>query len=153
MSAREIGRQAVWTLSTCKQGFGVEQLRDGDAESYWQSDGVQPHVVNIQFLKRSDVVSLRLYVDFKKDESYTPKKISVRSGTTFHDLQDIQTYDMEEPSGWFDVPLETASGKPLRTNLVQVAILENHQSGRDTHVRQIQIFGPMHRRVDALNAR
>lgn len=30
-------------------GFGVDQLRDDNLETYWQSDGSQPHLVNIQF--------------------------------------------------------------------------------------------------------
>jgi len=33
---REIGDQAVWTLSTAKPGNGVEQLRDNSLETYWQ---------------------------------------------------------------------------------------------------------------------
>ena len=38
---KEVGRGAVWTLSTCKQGFGVDMLRDGNIKTYWQSDGPQ----------------------------------------------------------------------------------------------------------------
>lgn len=76
-TVREIGSQAVWSLSSCKpgqpqthwsngtytqsldgfiflfcdslSGFGVDQLRDDNLETYWQSDGSQPHLVNIQF--------------------------------------------------------------------------------------------------------
>ena len=33
----------------CSAGFGVDQLRDDNLETYWQSDGSQPHLVNIQF--------------------------------------------------------------------------------------------------------
>ena len=32
----EIGDQAVWSLSSCKCGFGVAHLRDGSTETYWQ---------------------------------------------------------------------------------------------------------------------
>ena len=32
--------------------------------------------------------------------------------------------------------------KPMRTHLVQICILSMHQNGRDTHVRQVKIFGP-----------
>ena len=46
---REIGDQAVWSLSSCKPGFGIDQLRDDNFDTYWQSDGPQPHLVNIQF--------------------------------------------------------------------------------------------------------
>ena len=33
---RDVGDQAVWSVSSCKQGYGVRYLRDGDMETYWQ---------------------------------------------------------------------------------------------------------------------
>lgn len=33
---REVGEQAVWSLSTAKPGNGVEQLRDDNTDTYWQ---------------------------------------------------------------------------------------------------------------------
>lgn len=51
-SAREIGRLAVWSVTTAKPGNGVELLRDGREDTYWQSDGAQPHLVNVQFQKK-----------------------------------------------------------------------------------------------------
>jgi hypothetical protein len=33
---QEIGGQAVWSLSSAKPGFGVEQLRDDNIDTYWQ---------------------------------------------------------------------------------------------------------------------
>jgi hypothetical protein len=34
---REVGDQdQVWSLSTAKPGNGVEQLRDGNLDTYWQ---------------------------------------------------------------------------------------------------------------------
>ncbi|XP_076738534.1 anaphase-promoting complex subunit 10 isoform X2 [Maylandia zebra] len=90
-TVREIGSQAVWSLSSCKPGFGVDQLRDDNLETYWQSDGSQPHLVNIQFRRRTTVKMLCIYADYKSDESYTPSKISVRVGNNFHNLQEIRT--------------------------------------------------------------
>ena len=35
------------------------------------------------------------------------------------------------------------SGKPrLRAYMLQVVVLSNHQNGRDTHIRQLKVFGP-----------
>jgi len=34
--SREIGKSAVWTLSSAKPGFGVDQLRDYSIDTYWQ---------------------------------------------------------------------------------------------------------------------
>ena len=44
---REVGDLAVWTLSSAKHGNGVDQLRDDLITTFWQSDGHQPHLVNI----------------------------------------------------------------------------------------------------------
>ena len=53
----------------------MELLRDDNLETYWQSDGAQPHLVNIQFQKKVHMMELLLYADFKHDESYTPNKV------------------------------------------------------------------------------
>eukprot|EP00316_Scyphosphaera_apsteinii_P017369 CAMPEP_0119323508 /NCGR_PEP_ID=MMETSP1333-20130426/60880_1 /TAXON_ID=418940 /ORGANISM="Scyphosphaera apsteinii, Strain RCC1455" /LENGTH=179 /DNA_ID=CAMNT_0007330977 /DNA_START=46 /DNA_END=585 /DNA_ORIENTATION=- len=146
---REIGELAVWSLSTAKPGNGVEQLRDDNTDTYWQSDGPQPHLINIQFHQKMRIHEIVIYTDFKLDESYTPAKISIRAGTTFHDLQEIHVQELNEPSGWVTI---LPSGKQtttaaedssmLRTHFIQVAILANHQNGRDTHIRQIKIYTP-----------
>ncbi|XP_021251140.1 anaphase-promoting complex subunit 10 isoform X1 [Numida meleagris] len=98
-TVREIGSQAVWSLSSCKPGFGVDQLRDDNLETYWQSDGSQPHLVNIQFRRKTTVKTLCIYADYKSDESYTPSKISVRVGNNFHNLQEIRNQDLMFLSG------------------------------------------------------
>lgn len=140
---REIGDQAVWSLSSCKPGFGIEQLRDGNLETYWQSDGPQPHLVNIQFRRKTAIHNISLYADYKADESYTPSKISIRAGNSFHDLHQVELIELAEPNGWLTVPLCGDGNKPLRTYMVQVAVLANHQNGRDTHMRQIKIHAPL----------
>lgn len=75
-TVREVGNKAIWSLSSCKPGtysivanliiiykkniylnmilgFGVDQIRDDCIDTYWQSDGQLPHLVNIQFLKKT----------------------------------------------------------------------------------------------------
>lgn len=83
---REIGSLGVWSISSCKPGFGVEQLRDNNLETYWQSDAQQPHSINIQFQRQQLISDVSLYLDFRQDESYTPQKISIKAGTNFNDL-------------------------------------------------------------------
>jgi Anaphase-promoting complex, subunit 10 (APC10) len=39
-------------VTSAKPGNGVEALRDGKDDTYWQSDGAQPHLVNIQFQRK-----------------------------------------------------------------------------------------------------
>lgn len=103
---KEIGNLASWTVSTAKPGNGVEQLRDEDTSLFWQSDGPQPHHINIHFAKRVLVKRMRLYLDFEHDESYTPTKLSVLSGTGYHDLQEVTKLELERPAGWVEVALD-----------------------------------------------
>jgi len=115
---------------------------------------------------RARLSELRIYANFKIDESYTPSRLSVRIGTSHHDLQEIQVVDLKEPEGWFTIRLAKPRGEVrntntqstgacilrdpevggaidfIRTHFVQLAIISNHQGGRDTHIRQIQAFGP-----------
>ncbi|XP_067142615.1 anaphase-promoting complex subunit 10 [Centruroides vittatus] len=140
---REVGCQAVWSLSSCKPGFGVEQLRDNCLETYWQSDGPQPHLVNVQFRRKTTIQDVCIYADYKLDESYTPNRISIRAGSHFHDLQEVEVVELNEPSGWVLIPLRDSNDKPIRTFLVQIAVLSNHQNGRDTHMRQIKVHSPV----------
>jgi len=144
---REIGEEAVWRLSTSKPGNGVQQLRDDNFETFWQSDGQQPHLVTMQFHKKMKIKELSLYMDFNLDESYTPNKISIRAGTTTENLMEIKVFELNEPVGWVPIQLlpHRMQGKGetyLRTNVIQIAILSSHQNGRDTHIRQVKVYAP-----------
>ncbi|CAG0911583.1 unnamed protein product [Cyprideis torosa] len=142
---KEIGSNAVWSVSSCKSGFGVEQLRDNSLETYWQSDGPQPHLINIQFLRRTLVSHVKLYADYKSDESYTPNKIAFRCGTSFHDLREVGVLELNEPTGWVMMRMEERGkkGQPISTFMIQIAIASNHQNGRDTHLRQVKVYSPI----------
>ncbi|CAG8980741.1 hypothetical protein HYALB_00013691 [Hymenoscyphus albidus] len=144
LGLKEIGNLASWTVSSCKPGCGVDALRNEDTNLFWQSDGPQPHHLNIHFSRMVSIASIRLYLDFKDDESYTPTKITLLAGTGYHDLLPFSSLEFEKPSGWIDVPLDHvgggADGKTLRAFLVQVKIVENHQNGKDTHVRGLKVF-------------
>merc|ERR1711879_834470 len=79
------------------------------------------------------------------------------------DLQEIQVVDLKEPDGWVTIRLARLRGEAhstpmpsciprdpeiggaidfIRTHFIQLAVLSNHQNGRDTHIRQIQVYGP-----------
>ncbi|RHZ76841.1 hypothetical protein Glove_188g31 [Diversispora epigaea] len=144
---REIGSSAMWSLSSWKAGNGIENLRDNNVITYWQSDGTLPHFINIQFPKKVLVVQISLWLDYKNDESYTPNKITIRAGTNFGDLQDLRTIELEEPDGWIDIQLSgdhtlTKTSRPVGANLFQIAIKSNQQNGKDSHIRQIKVFAP-----------
>jgi len=120
--------------------------------------------VNIQFHRRVELLELRLYVDFRGDESYTPAKLLVRAGNSVQELKDLHQLELSQPSGWITVYLSptiiagTTAGtkrkcaktvaaatprpEPLKTFFLQVAVLSNHQNGRDTHIRCMEVYGP-----------
>jgi anaphase-promoting complex subunit 10 len=143
---RELGGEAMWSISSAKPGNGVDQLRDGNLATYWQSDGSAPHIVTIQFLRNTSVSSLDFYVNFSLDESYTPKRVVVRAGSSVHDLVDAAAADIpqdpepsvspppsEEGGGgrWVRIPLTSQDPDrpgPLRAHVLQV------------YVHQLKIF-------------
>ncbi|XP_039799715.1 anaphase-promoting complex subunit 10-like isoform X2 [Panicum virgatum] len=141
---QEMAKAAAWSVSSCKAGNGVAALRDDNLDTYWQSDGAQPHLVNIQFQKKVQLQLVVLYVDFKLDESYTPSKISIRAGDGFHNLKEVKTVELAKPVGWVHISLSGADPREtfIHTFMLQIAILSNHLNGRDTHIRQIKIYGP-----------
>ncbi|KAJ3356174.1 Anaphase-promoting complex subunit 10 [Entophlyctis luteolus] len=88
---RNVSAIGAWSVSSHKHGggFGVESLRDGNLETYWQSDGKQ------------------MLIDA-----------------------------VEEPSGWTTLDLrDELTGNPLHAHLIQIAVMANHQNGKDTHMR------------------
>ena len=204
---RELGDEAVWTLSSSKVGNGVAQLRDGRADTFWQSDGLSPHYISIHFARKTRVQLLSFYVDHKLDESYTPARVVVRGGSHSHGMRELCSLELEEPTGWITVqtlvprqlrtadaetrrkpkpaassaqpsaaaqltpaaffspshpsaklpfarPLASASAQstaasaavsyvPLRCHYLQLVVLSSHQSGKDTHVREVKVYGPV----------
>ncbi|KAK4989018.1 hypothetical protein LTR66_007162 [Elasticomyces elasticus] len=157
---KEISSLASWTVSTSKPGCGVAALRSPDPALFWQSDGPQPHLLSLHFFKLVAIVHMRVCLDFAADESYTPTRMQFCAGTGLHDLIEFAEMTFEEPRGWIDVdfsgvgPVERDGdddeeeegevdwdGRPvLKAFLVQLRILENHQNGKDTHLRGLQIF-------------
>jgi hypothetical protein len=73
----EVGDQAVWSLSTLKEGNGLKELRDDDMSTYWQSDGVAPHTVTLQFPQQMGLKFVCVYLDHPSDETYTPERYVV----------------------------------------------------------------------------
>ncbi|KAI4748153.1 galactose-binding like protein [Aureobasidium sp. EXF-12298] len=154
---KEISSLASWTVSTSKPGCGVAALRHPSSSLFWQSDGPQPHLLTVHFFKQVAVAHIRIYLDFENDESYTPTRMQFWAGTGLHDLIEFADMQFEQPRGWIPIdfsqvgPIEEEdneypdsidwSKRPLlRCFILQVRILENHQNGKDTHLRGLQIF-------------
>ena len=205
---RDVGNEAVWSVSSCKAGNGVAQLRDRQLDTFWQSDGHAPHVVSLVFGRKVRVSAVCFYVDYKVDESYTPLRVSVRGGSSPHSMHDVAVMELEEPTGWVTVrtlvpqtkrhnaadhaddeaddkstktkaanqtnaltlssffPASSPTGRllssttsastskssasstsggliyvPLRCHHLQLVIHSSHQQGKDTHVREVRVYG------------
>ncbi|KAK7948673.1 uncharacterized protein PG986_009559 [Apiospora aurea] len=141
---KEISNLASFTVSSYKPGCGVRELRDDDINLFWQSDGPQPHRLNIHFIKRVEIRALRLFLDYELDESYTPTKIQITAGTAPHLTIPFNTMELNTPKGWIDVPIAGAGGGKDGNSLccffIRIIVLENHQNGKDTHIRGIKVY-------------
>ncbi|OSC98553.1 anaphase-promoting complex subunit 10 [Trametes coccinea BRFM310] len=145
----DIGGLAKWSVSSFKFGFGPECLTDDDPDTFWHSDGPQPHYVSIEFPRKVSVQKLSIYLSYPLDDSYTPANIAIRGGTGPVDIQELRYVSLEKPDGWvtFDVcmePSEDGEGfKHVDLYVLQILIINNHMNGKDTHVRGVKVLGPL----------
>lgn len=97
------------------------------------------------FVKEVEIRALRFYVDYVQDESYTPTKIVWKAGTSENNLFKFAESELVNPSGWVDVPITGAGGgedgNSLMAFVVRMEVAENHQNGKDTHIRGIKVYG------------
>jgi len=103
------------------------------SDTYWQSDGGNPHLINIQFTRKAAVCQVAFYMDYSLDESYTPKQLSVRVGMTFHDLVEVKVVDVHEPVGWVTIPLYRVPGDDPLDDEEELNRIENEEDeeGKD----------------------
>ncbi|WWC91227.1 uncharacterized protein L201_006169 [Kwoniella dendrophila CBS 6074] len=146
----ELSHLASWSVSSHKYGFGVDNLRDGNDGTFWQSEGPQPHLIDLAFPRRVHVSAVAVHMSHPRDDSYTPSKISIRAGTGLHDLQEVRNMDFNKPDGWIPIilrPMEVTEdgqeteGPPIPCHHLRIIILANHLNGKDTHVRGLRVFG------------
>eukprot|EP00957_Ditylum_brightwellii_P131486 10029255-Ditylum_brightwellii.AAC.1 len=67
-----------------------------------------------------------------------------------HDMDPYVFYEEEEEEEEEEDPLHRApctlkrrkKKRPIQGHFIQICISSMHQNGRDTHIRQVKIFGP-----------
>lgn len=145
LGLKEINNLARCRVSTFKPGNGVKELLDDDLSQYWQSDGVQPHLMTMKFTRQVEIRALRFFVDYTQDESYTPTKILWYAGTSEHSLIQFASSILTSPVGWQEVNITGCGGGDDSNSLccfvVQMQVMENHQNGKDTHIRGVKVYG------------
>lgn len=150
---------ATWKLSSHKQGFGLQQLRNDSPSTYWQSDGStennmehrtnvdgsqlnHPHYVNLQFSKKVSLERISIFTNYQLDESYTPLKIKIMAGGSNWDLTEVCVVNLDKPIGWSHIIFKGVRADGLlKCFVVKIIILANHQDGKDSHIRAIRCFG------------
>ncbi|KAI7835170.1 anaphase-promoting complex, subunit 10/DOC domain-containing protein [Kickxella alabastrina] len=134
---RDISSQAHWTVSSSKHNHGVLNLQDPNPQTFWQSEGHQPHQILINFPTRQLIHTIALYLNIDTDESYTPCKILIYAGTSKYDKQlCINHVFTTEPRGWVLLKLME------RAHLLCVEFPENYDGGRNVQVRIARVLAP-----------
>jgi anaphase-promoting complex subunit 10 len=82
-------------VTSAKQGNGVEALRDGKDDTYWQSDGAQPHLVNIQFQRK---------VHLSSNAAAAPAGVTGRTARRLCGL--IASFHIDRDIALFDAPIQ-----------------------------------------------
>lgn len=144
MGLSDISNLASWTLSSYKSTNGIAALQDDSPLSFWQSDGPQPHNIDIHFSKRVSVERISFFTDYLVDESYTPSKVTVSTGTGYHDLMQLAYLEMDDARGWVHIPLNNIrEDGVIKTFLIRFTIISNLQNGKDTHLRALKVYSPV----------
>jgi anaphase-promoting complex subunit 10 len=83
-----------------------------------------------------------MLLNYEEDESYTPQKVSIRTGFRADEMEEVNVIHLSQPQGWVRFPVMSGDqvGTTARAFVLQLGIIANHQSGRDTHVRQLKIL-------------
>ncbi|SMN18044.1 similar to Saccharomyces cerevisiae YGL240W DOC1 Processivity factor required for the ubiquitination activity of the anaphase promoting complex (APC) [Maudiozyma saulgeensis] len=142
-----VNNVALWLASSTKGGSPIENVLNDDPNSFWQSDGGQPHTIDIYFSRRTDIILLALYFSLASDESYTPKLFKLYVGHSPSDAVFYKSYHIEHLDGW--VGLTFRDNRPdnlMKCQFLRLVFPINHENGKDTHLRGVRIYSPQVRR-------
>ncbi|OAX33882.1 galactose-binding like protein, partial [Rhizopogon vinicolor AM-OR11-026] len=121
---------------------------------WFPSELAQLHFITVEFPRKVAIQKISIYFSWPQNDSYNPSTLTIRAGTGPSDLQDVRVASLEKPDGWitFDVLAKNAacnlcivnpsSSKPVHAYVLQVIVVQNHMSGKDTHMRGLRVLGP-----------
>lgn len=84
---------------------------------------------------------MRLYIDNRVDESYSPKTITIQAGDHSTMMFDYACVTLENPEGWVEMDLHRPDGMVLDCFALRIVITANQQNGRDSRIRCVRIIG------------
>lgn len=136
----DMGHKGYWTLSSCKPGNGLGQLLDPNLLTFCQTNGSGPHFLKIEFNCCFKLNEIWIYFDFNKDESYTPCEVEVQVLSTNLFYSTITTSSFKTPNGWYRIKLQLFNKNYVKTQGIKLNFVQNHDKGKDTHLRGIKLF-------------
>lgn len=133
---------AYWKASSFKAGNGIANAIDDNFDNYWQSDGIQPHKVEVFFSKRMDIALIAIFLTLSADESYTPRIINIHAGNSPSDAVFYKTLEVTNMNGWVALTFEDnlPKEKLLKCQYLRFTFPVNHENGKDTHLRGIRLY-------------
>ncbi|CAA9990968.1 anaphase promoting complex subunit 10, putative [Plasmodium knowlesi strain H] len=159
----DVGCLGTWKLSSSKSISDTKKLKDNNVNTYWQSSGLGPHTITIQFFKLTKISKIYLLFNYLLDESYTPYEISIKVGNDENRLDvlcttfcDVNKHPVDHPF-WFIIDLANFQLHSYLYNYnmnpfkrmnfiycrcIQICVMSSQHYGRDTRMRQVKIFGP-----------
>lgn len=140
----DVGHLAHWKASSHKPGNPIENALDDKPDTFWQSDGTQPHQIDIYFSKRMNIALLVLYFSLLADESYTPRFVSIYAGHSPSDALFYKGLEVRNVNGWVALTFgdSRSNDKLLKCQFIRLVFPVNHENGKDTHMRGIKVFTP-----------
>ncbi|GMM50834.1 anaphase promoting complex subunit [Starmerella bacillaris] len=139
----DVSHLGKWYLSSSQSKNDVKNLLDNCPDTYWQTDGDLPHVVEIQFSKLVAVKCVALFKFATVDESYTPSLIKVEAGFGKNRLHRVNSFQIPFTDGWVYMRLYESVGvkfSPVKCMFLRLSIISNNQNGKDSHVRALKIL-------------
>lgn len=91
---------ALWKPSSFKLGNPVDFALDDNYDTFWQSDGGQPHQLDIMFSKRMDICVMAIFFSMIADESYAPSLVKVYAGHSPSDARFYKMLEVRNVNGW-----------------------------------------------------
>ncbi|CCE65910.1 hypothetical protein TPHA_0N01290 [Tetrapisispora phaffii CBS 4417] len=138
----DVSKLAYWKPSSMKAGNPISNVIDDNFNTFWQSDGLQPHEVEVTFSRIMNVSMIAIFTSMIADESYTPSRIKIYAGTSPLDAVFYKKIEIVNMNGWFVLTFEDnrENDKLLKCGYIRFSFPVNHENGKDTHIRGMRIY-------------
>ena len=131
---RDITQEAVWSVSSSQNGFGIENLFDGSKETFWQTDALLPHQIIGVFSRQTYISRLEFLVN-QIDDNYVPLECEISIGSGPSCMQSLGIFVFNSSIGWniFYIEKETVA--------ILITIQKNKNDGRNSRIRLFNCRG------------